>query len=360
MIHLSPLISKVTAEPRIPSAPSSFPQLLQEITVTWQHQPLLLLTGETGSGKTYLAKRLLFSIPPYRQEFLELNCRCEPLEIEQLLFLPVPVNSTEVDPSPTDRNWSIMLLHEIDALSIPQQQRLLKRFEKLDQFSPHLQERWILTSRTDLKQAVVDNRFREDLYYRICMFRYELPPLRQRYSEILLFTRQFVKDYASRYEKKIDRIEESFLRQLFDYSWPGNIRELQHVIERAVIYCNQESLTHEHLPADIRQPVSLSSPKPSVSGNSTQVDSSQSESAPSPQTFPSSKNTPAAFLETGELAEETLENRVAGIERAEIEQALQRNLQSRTRAARELGISRVTLYNKMKKLGIVTRKTYEA
>jgi DNA-binding NtrC family response regulator len=152
------------------------------------------------------------------------------------------------------------------------------------------------------------------------MMKFDIPPLRSRKVDIVPLARKFVGQFSEIHGIAIEDVECEFLEGLLNYPWPGNVRELEHVIQRAVIYCRNGVLGREQLPRHILAGAAGPANDPSV-------------------------NLAAGRFE----ADTSLEAQVALSEKDIIEQALARNSFSRTNTAKELGISRVTLYNKMKR-----------
>jgi len=334
--------SALPAHPAPPSLAGGCRQLFAEMSHLFLYQPLLLLVGDTGVGKAHLARYLCAQQSGPDSVLQEINCRLQPTALQAWLSATADqAANSPAEPPANGRGLCTLLLREIEGLSLTDQQGLLQRIETNSLDYPPSQ-RFVFTSRTDLPEAVRRHEFRDDLYYRLSMFCFEIPPLRDRTSEIPRLIRQFAREYAAKYHKSIERIEDSLIRQLTVYPWPGNIRQLQHVIERAVIFSQHATLSPELLPADLfPQQAAPATQEDFVRSNASDASSSNTTSAETPS--------PTALGAS-----------VADTERTQIEQALQRNLQSRTRAARELGISRVTLYNKMKKLGLETQKTQES
>jgi DNA-binding NtrC family response regulator len=219
-----------------------------------------------------------------------------------------------------------ILLDEIDVLGPEQQVKLLRVIET-GEFEPvgsnqtyRSQARLVVASNLDLEPLVDQARFRPDLYYRLNMLKFEIPPLRKRKVDIIPMAKKFVARFQQKHGVAIHRIEDSVLESLLAYPWPGNVRELEHVIQRAVIYCRTGVLSKDHLPPHL------------LSGRAGPV------------------NDPSVQLgQTPMATGRSLERQVALTEKEIIEQALFKNNFSRTRTAKDLGISRVTLYNKMKK-----------
>lgn len=182
------------------------------------------------------------------------------------------------------------------------------------------QARLVVASNLELQPLVEQGKFRPDLYYRLNMLKFEIPPLRKRKVDIVPLVKKFVGRFQKKHGIRVDRIDDSMLEALLAYPWPGNVRELEHVVQRAVIYCRDGVLTRDHLPSHI------------VSG------------------MVGPTNDPSVVLSRRPMTQDrSLEHQVALTEKEIIEQALFKNNFSRTNTARDLGISRVTLYNKMKK-----------
>lgn len=314
---------------------SQLRRMLVELEVAAQHDVTVLLIGETGSGKTFLAN-LIHEVSPRRHEaFLHVACGALPSElIESELFGHVKGAFTSAHADKEGKflaaGRGTILLDEIDVLGPEQQVKLLRAIET-GEFEPvgsnktyKSQARLVVASNLDLKPLVEKGRFRPDLYYRLNMLKFELLPLRERKPDIGPLARKFVTQSAAKHNIKIERIDDSLFAALYSYPWPGNVRELENVIQRAVIYCRNGVLTADQLPYDI------------LVGNAGPTND------PSVQLGVAMANNAA-----------TLNRQISLTEREIIEQTLLKNNFSRTNTAKELGISRVTLYNKMKKYGMM-------
>ncbi|MEX0728604.1 MAG: sigma-54 dependent transcriptional regulator [Planctomycetaceae bacterium] len=308
-------------------------QMLAELEIAARHNVTILLIGETGSGKTFLSK-LIHEISPRREApFLHVACGALPAElIESEMFGHAKGAFTSAHVEKEGKfvaaGQGTILLDEIDVLGPEQQVKLLRvietgEFEAVgSNRTLRSQARLVVASNLNLQPLVEQGRFRPDLYYRLNMLKFEIPPLRQRKADIIPLARKFVKQMAEKHHIEITHIEDELLMSLLSYPWPGNVRELENVIQRAVIYCTEGILRTKHLPSHVINGEVGPSNDPSVSMPSTQSRLS------------------------------SLNEQVALTEREIIEQVLVRNNQSRTNTAKELGISRVTLYNKMKKYGM--------
>jgi DNA-binding NtrC family response regulator len=184
--------------------------------------------------------------------------------------------------------------------------------------------RLVVASNLELQPLVQQGRFRPDLYYRLNMLKFDIPPLRKRKMDIVPLAKRFIARFEDKHGTHVRRVDDRLFEALLEYPWPGNVRELEHVVQRAVIYCRDGELTCDHLPPHI------------VSGAAGPV------------------NDPSVHLPgRPSPLDRSLENQVAVTEKEIIEQALFRNNFSRTNTARDLGISRVTLYNKMKRYNLM-------
>lgn len=396
-------------------------ETMEEIHVAARHNVTVLLIGETGSGKTFLA-RLIHELSDRRDERLcTVACGALPPDlIESELFGYVKGAFTGAD---RDREGKFaaagrgtLLLDEIDVLP-PEQQAKLLRVIETGEYEPvgsnetrHSQARLIVASNYNLEELVRAGNFRTDLYYRLNILNFHLLPLRQRPWDIEFLARKFAIEHSKAHDITLRAIEPAFLDTLRHYHWPGNIREMENVIRRAVLYCHRGVLTVSDLPSSIRsaayansvsgeyasqeaasgmmergmgnmeRPVSAALPpsmgahlRPSPAVATATMGPVPTGNAPLPlrANFPmnAAQSTAPAYagqqpLSTpnyvGESAQAanrlssvSLEARVDVLERRIIEDCLQRNNFRRKETAAELGISRVTLYNKMKKFGLL-------
>lgn len=335
--RLPSVLSGVTR--RFETQAPALQQMLADLEIAARHDVTILLVGETGAGKTYLS-RLVHEVSPRRLEpFLPVACGALPADlIESELFGHVKGSFTSAHADKEGkfvaaRKGSI-LLDEIDVLGLEQQVKLLRVIES-GEFEPVgsnqtlcSEARLIVASNLDLQPLVEQHRFRPDLYYRLNMLKFVVPPLRQRKVDIVPLARKFVAQFSVKHGTPIHEIDGELLQVLLDYPWPGNVRELEHVMQRAVIYCRDGRLRREHLPAHI------------LAGQTGPTNDASVELGIVP-----------AAVEAA--PPRSLGGKIAVTERDIIEQTLAKNSFSRTRSALELGISRVTLYNKMKRYGLM-------
>ncbi len=228
----------------------------------------VLITGKSGTGKEVLARNIHYwrfgaqknyeSIP-----YIAINCTALPENlIEGELFGHVKGAFTDAKGDKKGvfelADGGTLLLDEIGDMRPELQGKLLRVLEertvrriggKVDQ---PIDVTIIAATNRDLKKAVEDGAFREDLFYRLTSFSVEIPSLKDRKEDVLLLAHHFLKTFAGKYSKKpIKGIDKEAEKLLKSYAWPGNVRELRNVIERCVVMENIETLTEEHLPLDL-------------------------------------------------------------------------------------------------------------
>lgn len=313
-----------------------FREMLTDLFIAGGHDVAILLVGETGSGKTHLSKMIHANSPRSQQPFIHVACGALPrdlLESELFGHVKGAFTSAHVDKAGkfVAAQGGTILLDEIDVLGPEQQVKLLRVIET-GEFEPvgsnhtlKSQARLVFASNLDLESLVEQGRIRPDLYYRLNMLKFEIPPLRQRRMDIAPLCEVFVGKYQQKHKKRVLQIEQAVIDALHSYPWPGNVRELEHVMQRAVIYCRDGIIRLEHLPQHL------------ISG---QV---------GPVNDPSIRLGRTTYFN----AKQSLGRQVAVSEKEIIEQTLSENNFSRTNTAKQLGISRVTLYNKMKKYNML-------
>ena len=310
--------------------PAEFHQLREQLLRVVPQDTTLLLTGETGTGKTRLA-RFIHELSPRRDEpFLIVDCGALSISlIESELFGHVRGAFTGAD---RDRPGKLaacgkgtLLLDEIDALPLPLQIKLLRAVDErvfepvgANKVQP-LRARLIAASNAPLEEEVSAGRFRADLYYRLNVVSFYLPPLRERRAAVACLARKFLDDFTARNRPDLQGLSDQALGALEGHHWPGNIRELRNVVERAAALCQGPELLACDLPASITS----AAPEPAPAGPWTSANCDSS--------------TP------------TLAQAKAQAEVLRITEVLRKNGNNRLQAAAELGISRMGLYKKLRK-----------
>ena len=225
----------------------------------------VLLTGETGTGKEVFAQGIHQASLRAGKAFVMLNCSTFSKDImESELFGHKQGAFTGAMKDKKglieEANGGTLLLDEIGELPLELQAKLLRvletsEFIKLGDTKPTKSNfRLIAATNRDLKQEYETNHFRSDLYFRLNVFEIHLPPLRERVKDIELLATHFMKQFADKTNKRIEKIDTECLAMLENYQWVGNIRELKNIIERAVILADNNTLTADLLPFDIQQP----------------------------------------------------------------------------------------------------------
>jgi PAS domain S-box-containing protein len=223
----------------------------------------VLISGESGTGKELVARALHYSGRRAFKPFVTVNCSAlaESL-LESELFGHVKGAFTGAIKDKEGRfqaaNGGTIFLDEIGDISPLIQLKLLrvlqeKVFERVGESVPRkVDVRVIASTNKDLKEKVKKGEFREDLYYRLKVVEIYLPPLRERLEDIPLLVEHFINFFNQRFKKKIEGISNEVLNKFMNYLWPGNIRELEHVIEHAFVLCHGRVITNDHLPLEIR------------------------------------------------------------------------------------------------------------
>ncbi len=283
----------------------------------------VLILGETGTGKEVVA-RTIHALSPRREgPFIAVNCGALPdtlLESELFGYKAGAFTGAAKDKPGRFAlaRGGTLFLDEIGEVSPALQVRLLRvlqdrKYEPLGAtFSETADARVIVATNKDLARQVKLGLFREDLYYRVNVVRLELPPLRRRKEDIPLLSEQFIAHFNALQKKSVQGITTEALSLLMAHDWPGNIRELENVVERAFILCEKGTIGISHLPEELTVRYSEGRAHPGMKS-------------------------------AGDM-----------LEAQAIRKALERNANNRLAAARELGIHKSTLFRKIKKHGIHT------
>jgi Nif-specific regulatory protein len=287
----------------------------------------VLITGESGTGKELIARVIHYQGPRANGPMIAVNCAAIPetlLEAELFGYEKGAfTGAAQRKPGRFElAAGGTLLLDEIAEMSPTLQAKLLrvlqdKRFERVGGTETlQTDARIIASTNQDLERLIAEGKFRRDLYYRLNVYPIPLPPLREREADIMPLALHFLKKYSDELGKEVDGLSREAGRLLLRYSWPGNIRELENVIERAVILCQGKTVTPEELPLALR-----GQPKSPVWNS---------------ETF----RLPPEGISLWELEKEL------------IRQALDQARHNKSQAAKLLGLSRTQLRTRLKHFGL--------
>ncbi|MCC6329973.1 MAG: sigma 54-interacting transcriptional regulator [Acidobacteria bacterium] len=234
-----------------------------QVTQVARSNATVLLRGESGTGKEMIANAIHYNSLRSRRPFIKLNCAALPdTLIESELFGHERGAFTGADRLKRGRfelaEGGTLFLDEIGDLPLQTQIKLLRvlqerEFERLGGTETvKTNIRLITATNKNLEEAIQTGAFREDLYYRLNVFSIHLPPLRNRKSDVLLLAEHFLEKYENEHGKRIRRISTPAIDMLMSYHFPGNVRELENAIERAVLACDSNVIHGHHLPPTLQ------------------------------------------------------------------------------------------------------------
>ncbi len=302
----------------------------------------VLVTGESGTGKELVAQALHAGSSRRSKPLIKINCAAIPKDLmESELFGYERGAFTGAVASKPGRfelaDGGTLFLDEIGEIPIEMQVKLLRalqesEFERVGGVKTlKVDVRLIAATNRDLQKEIAAGRFREDLYYRLNVVPISLPPLRERRDDIPLLVQSFLDKYNRKLNKRIEGIEPEAVEALQAHNWPGNIRELENLMERTVLFCEGDRIEVEDLPESIRRAAGLAVPVPAA----TTVAG------------------PAAVATVPDASmKDIVKEAAAALERDLITKALEETGGNVTQAAKKLKISRKSLQNKMKEFGL--------
>jgi two-component system response regulator AtoC len=303
--------------------------LLQAVSLARKvarHRSSVLITGESGTGKELIARLIHDAGPRAPQPFVAVNCAAIPEHLlESELFGHVRGAFTGAMDDRRglfeEAEGGSLFLDEIGELPVALQVKLLRALQEGevrrigDNAERSVDVRVITATSRDLETDVRDGRFRADLFYRVNVVRIQLPPLRERREDVPDLVRHFIAAFNKRLGLAIEGVTPAAMRLLMDYSWLGNVRELENVVERAMVLTDGKRIDVEHLPTSVRSPGS-----------------------------------PPAGGDAG--MDLSVKRRVEQLERNLIERALRQTGGNRTRAAKLLELSHRALLYKIREYGL--------
>jgi len=310
-------------------------KLIRKVAPT---ESTVLIRGESGTGKELIARAIHFNSPRKQKPFVPVDCGVLAQELlESELFGHVKGSFTGAIVTKPGlfevAGGGSIFLDEIGDTNPNFQSKLLRVLQERE-FTPvggvepkKVDLRFIVATNKDIEKLVEEKQLREDLFYRLNVISITIPPLREKKDDIPLLAYHFLKKYANEMKKSIKSISVDAMNMLIAYSWPGNVRQLENVIERAIVMAEEDTITTEHLPfvvgAEVAHPDTL---------------------------------IPKTSMELKERKKRMRESAIESIEKSFILDALARNDWNVTRSAKEVGMQRSNFQALMKKYNIRIEK----
>jgi two-component system, NtrC family, nitrogen regulation response regulator NtrX len=301
--------------------------LRQQIALTAPTNGRVLIYGESGTGKELVARALHANSPRSAMPFVEVNCAAIPEElIESEMFGHRKGSFTGASEDKVGKfqkaDGGTLFLDEVGDMSLKTQSKVLRVLEE-QRVEPlgsnrqvNVDVRVIAATNKKLEDEIGRNTFREDLFYRLNVIPFYVPPLRERTEDLPVLAAHFLNEFCEAYGKKAKDFTGPAMEVLLAYPWPGNVRELRNLVERLVIMCPSPKIEPHHLPPELFRGASKSPQKPY----------------------------------------ESLQEARAAYERDFVLRKLEENRWNMTKAAAALGLERSHLYRKMRSLGIAPSK----
>lgn len=307
----------------------------------------VLVTGESGTGKELVAKALHENSDRSEQPFIKINCAAIPKNLmESELFgyeKGAFTGATSAKPGRFElADKGTLFLDEIGEIPVEMQVKLLRaiqesEFERVGGIKTlKVDVRLITATNRDLEKAVASGEFREDLFYRLNVVPLMIPPLRDRQGDIPLLVDHIIEKFRHRLSKEIEGIDDDALQALCSHTWPGNIRELENVLERTILFCSGPRILLSDLPEELC---------------SSDTNSATAAAEPAGET---TGTTPVLDPITGEAVslKDAVRAETNRVEKELIAHALGETAGNVTQAAKRLKISRKSLQMKMKDFGL--------
>ncbi len=297
--------------------------LLEDVAAT---DATVLVQGESGTGKELVVKAIHFNSVRRSGPFISVNCAALPETLlESELFGYEKGAFTGAIREKPGRfelaNGGTLFLDEIGEMSYPLQAKLLRVLDEhvIERVggikSIRVDVRIVAATNKNLREAVEKGAFRQDLFYRLNVVPIHLTPLRERKEDIPLLVDHFIRKFNEKMGKRIRGVSSEVLRIFMDYEWPGNVRELENLLEFSFIQCKTETIGVQHLPTEFQR-----------------------------------------HFQTIRLIREEPQEALQKYEKNLIHQTLVQNMGSRVKTARQLGMSKATLWRKMKKYGLLKKE----
>ncbi len=317
-------------------------EVIKGINTVLESDVPVVIQGETGTGKELVAKAIHYRGPRRKHVFCAINCAAIPENLLESELMGHEkgafTGAVQQHVGKLERsNMGTLFLDEITEMPQVMQTKILRVIEEQvfervgGNKSIKTDVRFISACNKDMLSEISSNNFREDLYYRINVFRICIPPLRERINDIPELVDVFVKRYGALSGKEINKLDNSVMDKLTSYSWPGNIRQLQNSIRRAILITTNDTLLPEHFEF------------PGLGENDLRMVGS----------LESGLSTLEAAMRRGEVLP------LSEVEEIFIRRALNATNGNISAAAEKLGVGRSTVYRKMQELGINTEDYHQ-
>ncbi len=317
-------------------------EVIKGINTVLESDVPVVIQGETGTGKELVAKAIHYRGPRRKHVFCAINCAAIPENLLESELMGHEkgafTGAVQQHVGKLERsNMGTLFLDEITEMPQVMQTKILRVIEEQvfervgGNKSIKTDVRFISACNKDMLSEISSNNFREDLYYRINVFKIYIPPLRERINDIPELVDVFVKRYGALSGKEINKLDNSVMDKLTSYSWPGNIRQLQNSIRRAILITTNDTLLPEHFEF------------PGLGENDLRMVGS----------LESGLSTLEAAMRRGEVLP------LIEVEEIFIRRALNATNGNISAAAEKLGVGRSTVYRKMQELGINTEDYHQ-
>lgn len=328
-------------------------RVLDSVRKIAQSDSTVLIGGQSGTGKELLAKVVHENSDRKDKPLVSVHCAALSAGLlESELFGHVKGAFTGAHRDKVGRfeaaHGGTLFLDEIGDISMENQIKLLRvlqerKFERVGGTKTiEVDVRLITATHQDLEKLIAEGKFRQDLYYRLNVVSMTLPPLHERREDIYELAHHFLKRSAEKTGKEVTGFEQAALNRMMHYRWPGNIRELENVVERAVVMTDGNVISLADLPQAVREASPFQRPLETVSPNRL-----DSEMSPNPIVLPTGDR--GGSFVTPPVNREQMKKQNASIEREQLFAALEQTGGNKAEAARLLGMPRSTFYSKLKK-----------
>lgn len=302
----------------------------------------VLITGESGTGKDLVAESIWKVSTRWEKPFITINCAAIPehlLEAELFGYAKGAFTGASSDRVGKfeEADGGVIFMDEIGDMSLALQAKVLRvlqngSFQRLgDNRDIKVNVRIIAATNKDMRYLVNTGRFREDLYFRINVVNMKLPPLRERKEDVPMLTECFIRRYSSQMNKEIKGVTSRFVDKLLSHEWPGNVRELENTIRKAIAFTKTDYLTSYDI--DIEEPISSEYQLQNIS-------------------FEENLKSQIRKIMQTEGARDIYKKILNDAEGVLLDEALKSTRGNKSKAARMLGINRLTLLRKLKEYGL--------